>query len=182
MPADAGSQPTPPVHAALAPSSTIDDLPTHNKRGAPVDGPSPTAAGSPNSVDTGPDASKKRRTGPGSRGVANLTPEQLAKKRANGTFSIDPCDSLGRSAWPGSPCIFLFPDMHPPCCRQTRLTGSQRVGVTKADHHRPRSAKGHSRAHKEPDRGSRAQDPGSHVAAALPRLAGRAAGQGSGRG
>lgn len=31
---------------------------------------------------------KKRRTagaGPGARGVANLTPEQLAKKRANGT-------------------------------------------------------------------------------------------------
>lgn len=27
---------------------------------------------------------KKRRTGPSSRGVANLTPEQLAKKRANG--------------------------------------------------------------------------------------------------
>jgi hypothetical protein len=27
---------------------------------------------------------KKRRAGPGSRGVANLTPEQLAKKRANG--------------------------------------------------------------------------------------------------
>lgn len=44
------------------------------------------------SVDTrvtvstiGPDGVplKKRRTGPGSRGVANLTPEQLAKKRAN---------------------------------------------------------------------------------------------------
>lgn len=34
------------------------------------------------------DASKKRRTGPGSRGVANLTPEQLAKKRANGRW---PC-------------------------------------------------------------------------------------------
>lgn len=35
---------------------------------------------------TGPDgaAIKKRKTGPGSRGVANLTPEQLAKKRANG--------------------------------------------------------------------------------------------------
>ena len=29
-------------------------------------------------------AKKKRRTIPGSRGVANLTPEQLAKKRANG--------------------------------------------------------------------------------------------------
>lgn len=27
---------------------------------------------------------KKKKTGPGSRGVANLTPEQLAKKRANG--------------------------------------------------------------------------------------------------
>src|ERR1051326_4636362 len=26
---------------------------------------------------------KKRRTGPNSRGVANLTPEQLARKRAN---------------------------------------------------------------------------------------------------
>ena len=29
---------------------------------------------------------KKRRVGPGSRGVANLTPEQLAKKRANGAY------------------------------------------------------------------------------------------------
>lgn len=29
---------------------------------------------------------KKRKTMPGSRGVANLTPEQLAKKRANGMF------------------------------------------------------------------------------------------------
>lgn len=28
---------------------------------------------------------KKLKAGPGSRGVANLTPEQLAKKRANGT-------------------------------------------------------------------------------------------------
>lgn len=27
---------------------------------------------------------KKRKSAPGSRGVANLTPEQLAKKRANG--------------------------------------------------------------------------------------------------
>ncbi|KAK0635073.1 hypothetical protein B0T17DRAFT_483130 [Bombardia bombarda] len=31
----------------------------------------------------GPSNSKKRKAGPGSRGVANLTPEQLAKKRAN---------------------------------------------------------------------------------------------------
>lgn len=40
-----------------------------------------SAAGSPDSSA----ASKKlKKTGPGSRGVANLTPEQLAKKRANG--------------------------------------------------------------------------------------------------
>ena len=30
--------------------------------------------------------SKRRRVAPGSRGVASLTPEQLAKKRANGTL------------------------------------------------------------------------------------------------
>jgi hypothetical protein len=36
---------------------------------------------------------KKRRTGPGSRAVANLTPEQLAKKRANGRL----CGSLSLS-------------------------------------------------------------------------------------
>lgn len=32
--------------------------------------------------------SKKRKAVPGSRGVANLTPEQLAKKRANGKWSL----------------------------------------------------------------------------------------------
>lgn len=31
---------------------------------------------------------KKKKTGPGSRGVANLTPDQLAKKRANGKSMI----------------------------------------------------------------------------------------------
>lgn len=31
---------------------------------------------------------KKKKTGPGSRGVANLTPDQLAKKRANGEWMI----------------------------------------------------------------------------------------------
>jgi len=84
MPADAGSHPSP--SALAAPANT--DLPPDNKRGPPVDGPSP-AAGSPNSTEAGgaPDAAKKRRTGPGSRGVANLTPEQLAKKRANGMLT-----------------------------------------------------------------------------------------------
>lgn len=37
---------------------------------------------------------KKRKTMPGSRGVANLTPEQLAKKRANGMFR-----SVSSFAW-----------------------------------------------------------------------------------
>jgi hypothetical protein len=37
---------------------------------------------------------KKKKTGPGSRGVANLTPEQLAKKRANGKPTI-PFVSVG---------------------------------------------------------------------------------------
>lgn len=36
------------------------------------------------SVDISAAAAKKRRTGPGARGVANLTPDQLARKRANG--------------------------------------------------------------------------------------------------
>lgn len=43
---------------------------------------------SPESGAVGADddaARKKKKTGPGSRGVANLTPEQLAKKRENGT-------------------------------------------------------------------------------------------------
>lgn len=42
------------------------------------------------SSPAGNDESAKRRkkSGPGSRGVANLTPEQLAKKRANGECSI----------------------------------------------------------------------------------------------
>jgi hypothetical protein len=50
---------------------------------------SPADAGTPSSVirdseqpeDGQPN--KKRRTGPNARGVANLTPEQLARKRAN---------------------------------------------------------------------------------------------------
>ena len=47
-----------------------------------------------NSVGAAPGdaARKKKKTGPGSRGVANLTPEQLAKKRENGmSFTPTPC-------------------------------------------------------------------------------------------
>lgn len=42
----------------------------------------PSAGGSRDDQGDGP-ASKKRRAAPNSRGVANLTPEQLARKRAN---------------------------------------------------------------------------------------------------
>lgn len=46
----------------------------------------------------GPEPSlKKRKTMPGSRGVANLTPEQLAKKRANGMFR--PVTIVAGSVW-----------------------------------------------------------------------------------
>lgn len=38
-------------------------------------------------ADDGGAGRKKKKTGPGSRGVANLTPEQLAKKRANGELA-----------------------------------------------------------------------------------------------
>ena len=46
---------------------------------------SPTAATPPpeSIVDAKPPSRKRRASGSGSRGIANLTPEQLAKKRAN---------------------------------------------------------------------------------------------------
>lgn len=51
---------------------------------------SPADAGTPSShirdseqPEDGGQPNKKRKTGPNSRGVANLTPEQLARKRAN---------------------------------------------------------------------------------------------------
>lgn len=50
--------------------------------------PAPSYASGP-----GPEAKKRKSAAPGSRGVANLTPEQLAKKRANGTFK--PCHESG---------------------------------------------------------------------------------------
>lgn len=60
-----------------------------SQAGDPVTSPSSSSnnakdgsasANSPGLVDA---SSKKRKAGPGARGVANLTPEQLAKKRAN---------------------------------------------------------------------------------------------------
>lgn len=85
MASDAASQPSPAASVASSATPNLTSFPSH-KRTAPVDGPSPSAA-SPDAEDPGgtqADSAKKRRTGPGSRGVANLTPAQLAKKRANG--------------------------------------------------------------------------------------------------
>jgi hypothetical protein len=94
-----GAEPQPgsgPLQPSLKPSSNAPS-PSVYKRGpsSSLDGdiPSPESATSqPAPGDNGsafpPDQrNKKRRTGPGSRGVANLTPEQLAKKRANGMLS-----------------------------------------------------------------------------------------------
>ncbi|KAL2753762.1 hypothetical protein ACRALDRAFT_1077329 [Sodiomyces alcalophilus JCM 7366] len=90
-------------HSSPVPSATASSLTpsaaesTGRKRGAPSEDRSPAAAGSEGSPAASgagspanttasaatTNASKKRRTGPGSRGVASLTPAQLAKKRAN---------------------------------------------------------------------------------------------------
>ncbi|OLN86210.1 hypothetical protein CCHL11_04200 [Colletotrichum chlorophyti] len=90
MASDAVTHPSP---AGSVASSVTRGLNHNNKRGA-SDLPSPAhhgngdannLAGPATSPTSQPSAetNKKRRTGPGSRGVANLTPEQLAKKRAN---------------------------------------------------------------------------------------------------
>ncbi|KAI1127315.1 hypothetical protein F5Y10DRAFT_195737 [Nemania abortiva] len=71
--------------------SLLGNDPSHYKRGPSPspDGQSPDSSGSLTGGRDNVSAllhdhrTKKRRTGPGSRGVANLTPEQLAKKRAN---------------------------------------------------------------------------------------------------
>ncbi|KXH39352.1 BZIP transcription factor [Colletotrichum nymphaeae SA-01] len=91
MASDAVNHPSPA--GSVASSVTPGLIYNSNKRSAP-DHPSPAGPGNaeavtPAGAGTSPasqpsgDSNKKRRVGPGSRGVANLTPEQLAKKRAN---------------------------------------------------------------------------------------------------
>ncbi|KAK1969599.1 BZIP transcription factor [Colletotrichum sublineola] len=96
MASDAASHPSPVDSVTSSATPGLNNNSNNNngnsKRGA-SDQPSPAGPGNADShAPTGADASasqpsgdanKKRRTGPGSRGVANLTPEQLAKKRAN---------------------------------------------------------------------------------------------------
>ncbi|KAK2036977.1 BZIP transcription factor [Colletotrichum somersetense] len=94
MASDAASHPSPAgsVASSMTPSLSYNN--TNNGKRGVSDQPSPAGPGNADScTPSGADASpapqpsggtnKKRRTGPGSRGVANLTPEQLAKKRAN---------------------------------------------------------------------------------------------------
>jgi hypothetical protein len=49
----------------------------------PISGGSPPNSDNLNGDSQPPSAKRKRSTAPSSRGVANLTPEQLARKRAN---------------------------------------------------------------------------------------------------
>lgn len=91
----ASPQPSRPGTAVL-PASTSDNIAPSAPGGTHQRGLSihDAAADSPAESNASPDDSgglapedqriKKRKGGPGSRGVANLTPEQLAKKRANG--------------------------------------------------------------------------------------------------
>ncbi|OBR03515.1 BZIP transcription factor [Colletotrichum higginsianum IMI 349063] len=85
-----------PSPAGSVASSMTPGLNHNKKRSAPhqqlsppgsgnTDSHTPAGAGAGASPTSQPpdDTNKKRRAGPGSRGVANLTPEQLAKKRAN---------------------------------------------------------------------------------------------------
>lgn len=71
-----------PSPAAESPATVVSNT-GFGKR----DASAAAATASPNGDvdDVGPAAKRKKKAaGPGSRGVANLTPEQLAKKRANG--------------------------------------------------------------------------------------------------
>lgn len=73
-------------------ASATEELDVQSPGGASIAGDNKKREASPE-PDVGDAAAqeaarKKKKTGPGSRGVANLTPEQLAKKRENGTYSL----------------------------------------------------------------------------------------------
>lgn len=64
---------------------------THRQQSKPVDESDAAITPTDNktedvSIDGAPSSSKKRKVAAGGRGVANLTPDQLAKKRANGEW------------------------------------------------------------------------------------------------
>jgi hypothetical protein len=81
------------THGARSPSPSAPAHP-HQQGPGEDDTAGPHTADTPSSTDAGPSA-KKRKTARGSRGVANLTPEQLARKRANGKWGPHPEPRLG---------------------------------------------------------------------------------------
>lgn len=70
------------------PSSSRDSVAGVKRERADIEVTTGSPAGSANGGGGGGPESKKRKAAPGSRGVANLTPEQLAKKRANGMYML----------------------------------------------------------------------------------------------
>lgn len=70
-----------PSYSKRRPSPSLDDQSPNLSRSLPERGDNVSAAHRVQHT-------KKRRTGPGSRNVANLTPEQLLKKRANGRLIL----------------------------------------------------------------------------------------------
>jgi hypothetical protein len=72
---------------AIKPESSATTSPLASTTGVHLNGTAVAGASEPmetTETDEIESVTKKRKTGSGSRGVANLTPEQLAKKRANG--------------------------------------------------------------------------------------------------
>lgn len=71
----------------IKPESSATASPLTSSTAANLNGTAAAGASEPmetTETDEVENVTKKRKTGTGSRGVANLTPEQLAKKRANG--------------------------------------------------------------------------------------------------
>ena len=82
---------TSPTTSASTPAvAPVPVSETQSSNNAPPANGTTTAGNAP--AANGPAAPpKKRKTGPGSRGVANLTPEQLARKRAIGQYHQPLC-------------------------------------------------------------------------------------------
>lgn len=103
-----------PASDDVAPSPGGESV-VSSKRGASPDGIG-SGAGGGSAAEA---AAKRKKMGPGSRGVANLTPEQLAKKRENGA-------SL-------STLLFHAGGLALPSCLTMALTGWGRVSRANND-------------------------------------------------
>lgn len=106
----------------LAMASATEELVVQSPGGASIAGDNKKREASPE-PDAGDAAAqeaarKKKKTGPGSRGVANLTPEQLAKKRENGMYGlltyICCCHMFSKH---GQSQVLFLPSQPTPCPR-----------------------------------------------------------------